>query len=72
MPAISVVIPVYNVEDYLEESLNSILNQTFKDFEVICINDGSTDNSLSILNKFKEKDIRIKIINQKKFRKWRS
>lgn len=65
MPAISVVIPVYNVEDYLEESLNSILNQTFKDFEVICINDGSTDNSLSILNKFKEKDIRIKIINQK-------
>lgn len=65
MPAISVVIPVYNVEEYLEESLNSILNQTFKDFEVICINDGSTDNSLSILNKFKEKDIRIKIINQK-------
>lgn len=65
MPSISVIIPIYNVEDYLEESLNSVLNQSFKDFEVICVNDGSTDGSLKILNKFKEKDVRIKIINQK-------
>ena len=49
MVAISIVIPVYNVEKYLKECLDSILNQTFKDFEVICVNDGSTDNSLEIL-----------------------
>ena len=53
MPTISIVIPVYNVEEYLEESLNSVLNQTFDDFEVICVDDGSTDNSLEILNYFK-------------------
>lgn len=65
MPTISVVMPIYNVEDYLEESLNSVLNQTFKDFEVICVNDGSTDKSLNILNDFKKKDDRIRIISQK-------
>ena len=49
----------------MEESLNSVLNQTFKDFEVICVNDGSTDKSLNILNDFKKKDDRIRIISQK-------
>ena len=48
MVKVSVVIPVYNVEDYLEDCLNSIVNQTLEDIEIICINDGSTDNSLEI------------------------
>ena len=65
MVAISVIIPVYNAEDFLEESLNSVLNQNFKDFEVICVNDGSKDNSLNILNKYQKKDKRIKVISQK-------
>ena len=65
MPTISIVVPVYNVEDYLEDSLNSVLNQTFDDFEVICVDDESTDTSLEILNDFKNKDSRIKVISQK-------
>lgn len=61
---VSVVIPVYNVEKYLEQCLNSITNQTYKDIEIICINDGSTDNSKKILEEFAAKDNRIKIITQ--------
>lgn len=64
MTKISVVIPVYNTEKFLEKCLNSVINQTFNDFEVICINDGSTDNSESVLNSFAKQDNRIKIINQ--------
>ena len=64
MVKISVIIPVYNVENYLEESLDSIINQTFTDLEIICVNDGSTDNSPSILNNYANKDSRINIINQ--------
>jgi glycosyltransferase involved in cell wall biosynthesis len=64
MPKISVIVPVYNVEKYLRQCLDSILNQTFKDFECICVNDGSTDNSLQILNEYANKDSRIKIISQ--------
>ena len=64
MPQISVIVPVYNVESYLSQCLDSILNQTFTDFECICINDGSKDNSLAILQKYASKDSRIKIINQ--------
>ena len=64
MPKISVIIPVYNVEKYLRECLTSVVNQTFKDIEIICINDGSTDSSPAILEEFAQKDIRIKIINQ--------
>lgn len=63
-PAISVIIPVYNVERFLGQCLESVLNQTFKDIEVICINDGSTDKSLSILNKYQNKDKRLRIISQ--------
>ena len=48
---VSVIVPVFNVEAYLNESLDSILNQTLNDIEIICINDGSTDNSLNILEK---------------------
>ena len=64
MPKISIIIPVYNAEKYLEMSLNSVRNQTFTDYEVICMNDGSTDNSLLILKKFAEQDNRFKIYSQ--------
>ena len=64
MPKFSIIIPVYNVEKYLRESLNSIANQTLTEFEVICINDGSTDNSLSLLEEYAQKDARFKIISQ--------
>ena len=65
MPLVSVVIPVYNVEKYLGQCLDSIINQTLKDIEIICVDDGSTDNSLKILKEYKEKDNRIKILTQK-------
>ena len=64
MVKVSVVIPVYNVEDYLVECLDSIVNQTLKDIEIICINDGSTDKSLDILNEYAKKDSRFKIFSQ--------
>lgn len=65
MPKVSVVIPVYNVEKFLKECLNSIVNQSLEDIEIICVNDGSTDNSLEILNEYSLKDDRMKIISQK-------
>lgn len=61
---VSVVIPVYNVEKYLEECLDSVINQSLKDIEVICIDDGSTDYSSNILNNYLIKDNRIKIISK--------
>ena len=61
---ISIIVPVYNTEKYLERCLNSIINQTLKEIEVICVNDGSTDNSLSILQKYASIDSRIVIINK--------
>lgn len=64
MAKISIIVPVYNTEKFLEKCLNSLINQTLKDIEIICINDGSTDNSLQILKKFANKDKRIQIINQ--------
>ena len=64
MVKVSVVLPVYNVEDYLEDCLDSIVNQTLGDIEIICINDGSTDKSLEILNKYAEKDNRMIVISQ--------
>lgn len=64
MPEISIIVPVYNSERYLRQCLKSILNQTYKDIEVICVNDGSTDKSLEILNDFAQSDSRIKIINK--------
>ena len=64
MPKCSVIIPVYNVEKYLATALESVINQTFSDIEIICINDGSTDNSLTILENYAQKDSRIKLINQ--------
>lgn len=64
MPVVSVIIPVYNVELYLDECLESVCNQTLKDIEIICINDGSTDRSLQILQKYEKQDERIIIIDQ--------
>ncbi len=64
MPKISVIVPVYNVEKYLEKCLDSILNQTFKDIEIICVNDGSTDSSRKILETYQKRDSRIKIADK--------
>ena len=63
-PKVSIVVPVYNVADYLPEALDSLINQTLKDIEIICIDDCSTDNSLSILKEYAHKDKRIKVIEQ--------
>lgn len=63
-PKVSIIVPVYNVENYLRKCLDSIINQTLKNIEIICINDGSTDNSLSILEEYASKDERIIVINQ--------
>jgi len=60
---ISIIIPVYNVEKYLRKALDSVINQTLKDLEILCINDCSPDNSLEILKEYQNKDNRIKIIN---------
>lgn len=61
-PKISIIMPVYNTAKYLREALNSIINQTFKDFEIICINDGSTDFSLEILKEYELSDTRFRIV----------
>ncbi len=62
---ISIIVPVYNVEKYLRECLDSLINQTLEDIEIICVNDGSTDSSPQILEEYASKDSRIKIFNQK-------
>jgi len=64
MYKISVIIPVYNVEDYLEECLDSVCGQTLTDIEILCINDGSTDSSLKILEEYSKNDSRVKIITK--------
>ena len=64
MPKVSIIVPIYNVADYLPKCLDSILAQTLKDIEIICVNDGSTDSSLEILEKYAKLDNRIKIVNQ--------
>ncbi|MDO5831364.1 MAG: glycosyltransferase family 2 protein [Methanobrevibacter sp.] len=63
MTKVSVVMPVYNAGRFLDESVNSILNQTLDDLELICVDDGSTDDSLSILNDFASKDDRVKVFS---------
>ncbi|GBG06367.1 hypothetical protein PAT3040_00892 [Paenibacillus agaridevorans] len=62
---ISIIIPVYNVEKYIEKCLNSIINQTYKNIEVICVNDGSTDKSGNICDEYAAKDHRFKVIHKK-------
>ena len=65
MPKVSVLVPIFNVEQYLEECLDSIVNQTLEDIEIICINDGSTDSSLKIIKKYAKNDPRFVIIDKK-------
>ena len=61
---VSVIIPIYNASEYLKETLSSLVNQTLQDIEIICVNDGSTDNSMDILLDFQTRDPRIRILNQ--------
>lgn len=62
-PKISIIVPVYNTEEYLSKCLTSLTYQTYSNLEIIVVNDGSTDNSLSIINTFLKKDVRIKCVN---------
>lgn len=64
MPKVSIIIPVYNSENYISKCLDSVLNQTFDDIEIICIDDGSTDKSFNILNKYNIKEKRIILLTQ--------
>lgn len=65
MPQVSIIIPIYNSARYLSACLQSVQNQTFTDFEVLCVNDGSTDNSAELIAQFCRQDARFKQINQK-------
>lgn len=62
MPKISIILPVYNTAKFLPKCLDSLINQTFKNFEIICIDDGSTDNSINIIETYIQKDPRIKLL----------
>lgn len=62
---ISIIIPIYNMEKYIKSSIDSVINQDLDEIEIICINDGSSDNSLFLLNQYREKDERVIIINKK-------
>ena len=64
-PLVSILVPVYNVELYLRQCLDSLKKQSLTDIEIICVNDGSTDGSLDILNDYASTDNRIKIINKR-------
>ncbi|MBR3923399.1 MAG: glycosyltransferase [Kiritimatiellae bacterium] len=64
MPRVSVIIPVYNVAPYLRQCLDSVVNQTLRDIEIICVDDGSTDGSAAILAEYAAKDKRLKIVTQ--------
>src|SRR5690606_20899226 len=65
MPLVSIIIPVYNTIKYLRECLDSVLLQTYPNIEIVCIDDGSTDNSLLLLKKYASKHSKIKVITQK-------
>ena len=65
MKTISVIVPVFNTEPYLEKCINSIINQTYKNLEIILVNDGSTDHSLSVCQAYEKLDKRVKVINKK-------
>ena len=65
-PKVSVIIPIYNAAEFLEECIDSILAQSLKEIEVICVDDGSPDHSLDILRRYEKKDLRVRVISQKK------
>ncbi len=60
---VSIIIPVYNAENFIKQTLDSVINQTYKNLEIICVNDCSTDKSLEILNEYAKKDSRIKVLS---------
>ena len=64
MPKVSVIIPVYNAEKYLRQCLDSVVNQTLREIEIICVDDGSTDGSLAILQEYAANDARVKVLTQ--------
>lgn len=64
-PKISIIVPVYNVENYIDDCIKSIINQEFKNFELIIINDGSSDNSGDICDRYALIDNRIRVIHKK-------
>ncbi len=64
-PKVSVIVPVYNLSDYIRQCMDSIIGQTLEDIEIICVNDDSTDDSLSILEEYAKKDARVQVITQK-------
>lgn len=64
MPKVSIVVPIYNVEKYLDRSIRSLINQSLQDIEIILVNDGSKDNSLAICKKYKQQDKRVKVIDK--------
>lgn len=70
MPLVSIIVPIYNVEKYLVECLESICHQTLADIEIICIDDGSTDGSVEILRSYAEQDPRIIPVLKKKHWLW--
>src|SRR5215510_8645125 len=64
MPRICVALPVHNAAQFLEDALDSLLRQTFRDFNIIAVNDGSTDQSAAILERYAERDPRIRLVHQ--------
>ena len=68
-PQLTVLMPVYNAEKFLDESINSILSQTYSDFELLILDDGSTDNSLKIIKAYAKEDKRIKVLINNKNQK---
>ena len=61
---LSIIVPIYNAQDYIQVSLDSLLKQNYDDYEIICVNDGSTDNTLSILMEYEKKNSRIRLIDK--------
>lgn len=64
-PRVSIIVPVYNVAPYLRQCMDSLINQTYRNIEIICVNDGATDESGAILAEYAAKDSTIKVISQK-------
>lgn len=64
-PAVSVILPVYNTEKYLPRCLDSLLGQTFSDFEILAVDNGSTDGSAAILHKYAQKDSRVRVLSSR-------
>ena len=64
LPSVSVVVPIYNVERYLPQCLEALCSQTLRDLEIVAVNDGSTDGSLSVLQEWARKDERIVIVDK--------